>query len=97
MTEPTDEQLLDVVFHSDDLDEDVTPRIYLKRLLTTLFEEVDGFSGKRPFGNSGWWADLAPPWIKAGFLKGSLDEDGYIQDFDDDTYDQYVARCIEAL
>lgn len=27
---------------------------YLKKLLLTLWDEEDGFSGKRPFGNSSW-------------------------------------------
>ena len=35
-----------------------TVREYLKMLLERLWEEGEGFSGKRPFGNSGWEYDL---------------------------------------
>lgn len=35
-----------------------TPREYFRKLLKALWEEGDSFSGKRPFGNSGWDSDL---------------------------------------
>jgi len=35
-----------------------TIRDYLKVLLSTLWEEGESFSGKRPFGNSGWEYEL---------------------------------------
>lgn len=35
-----------------------TVKGYLKALLFTLWDEGEGFSGKRPFGNSGWECDL---------------------------------------
>lgn len=58
--------------------EDLTVRDYLRVLLTTLWSEQEEFSGKRPFGNSGWEYDLYAPLIKAGHIEGSLDEDGYV-------------------
>jgi hypothetical protein len=33
-------------------------REYLKALLTELWREGESFSGKRPFGNSGWEREL---------------------------------------
>ena len=45
---------LSVEFYCEDLDETLTVKDYLKTLLHTLWDEEDGFSGKRPFGNSGW-------------------------------------------
>lgn len=59
--------------------EELTVRHYLQLLMTTLWNEQEGFSGKRPFGNSGWDYDLYAPLIKAGFIKGTLDEDGYVE------------------
>lgn len=56
--------------------EDMTVRDYLCSLLTTLWNEQEGFSGKRPFGNSGWEYDLYAPLIQAGFIKGKLEEPG---------------------
>lgn len=35
-----------------------TVKGYLKALLFTLWDEGEGFSGKRPFGNSAWEYDL---------------------------------------
>ncbi len=60
-----------------------TVRDYFKALLKRLLTEEEGFSGKRPFGNSGWTRDLQVPLIKAGIVKGSLDDDGYIETVDD--------------
>jgi hypothetical protein len=49
-------------------------RAYLKALLTKLWEEGEGFSGKRPFGNSGWERDLYFPLVKAGRVKGEIEK-----------------------
>jgi hypothetical protein len=48
-------------------------RAYLKALLTKLWEEGEGFSGKRPFGNSGWERDLYFPLVKAGRVRGEIE------------------------
>ena len=53
---------------------------YLGNLLHTLIVEQDGFSGKRPFGNSGWIHELAYPLVKNKCIKGTIFED------EDDTY-----------
>lgn len=58
--------------------EDKTVRDYLRELLMTLWNEQEGFSGKRPFGNSGWEYDLYTPLIKAGFIEGKLDSNGCV-------------------
>lgn len=49
-----------------------TLREYLQKLLLTLFEEDEGFSGKRPFGNSGWQWQLASKLIEAGVPVGQV-------------------------
>lgn len=74
-----------------------TIRIYLKKLLSTLWAEGEGFSGKRPFGNSGWDYDLYPPLITAGLIKGTLDRDGGIDTFDEEAGRKLIAQAIEAL
>lgn len=66
--------LLDRKFYSHDLGEPLTVREYLSRLLTTLLEEGECFSGKRPFGNSGWEDFLLIPAIESGALTGSVDK-----------------------
>lgn len=67
-----------VRFQSSDLGREVSVLEWLKELLVTLLVEEEGFSGKRPFGNSGWQQDAEVALIKVGILKGSLDEDGYV-------------------
>lgn len=97
MPKMTPKEALDLVFYCDDLSKKISIRGYFQALLTKLFEEDEGFSGKRPFGNSGWDADLAVPLIKAGVIPGEIDGDGYLQDYDKDKYWPFVFKMIKAL
>ncbi len=64
---------LDVELHENDAGApDV--RSYLASLLETLLNEEEGFSGKRPFGNSGWIHDLRGPLQDAGY---PVDQPGF--------------------
>ncbi len=76
---PADKGLLaalEVRFDSDAGD-NLTVRDYLRTLLMTLWEEQESFSGKRPFGNSGWEYEVLMPLAAAGFVDlGPLSEDG---------------------
>lgn len=72
----------------------VTIRQYLYDLMHELWEEEDGFSGKRPFGNSGWTYDIYATLIKANVLPGELDEDGYIIEIDSDEALKFVIDNI---
>lgn len=74
-----------------------TIREYLKALLVKLYQEGEGFSGKRPFGNSGWDWDIYIPLIKAGVVKGTLDADGWIDDVDADAALLVIIGAIGAL
>lgn len=58
---------LDVRFDSD-AGSQLTVREYFRELLTTLWGEKEGFSGKRPFGNSGWEYEVHSALAKAGFV-----------------------------
>ena len=73
------EVALNTSFWCDDLDEELTVREYLRTLLQTLWDEQEGFSGKRPFGNSCWEYSLYAPLIKQDFINGSIDEEGYVE------------------
>ncbi|HDR9163632.1 TPA: hypothetical protein QDB28_004036 [Burkholderia vietnamiensis] len=73
-------ELLDFVFHSNDLNRDLSIREYLHELLKTLWDEGEGFSGKRPFGNSCWEFDLYCALIKAGAVDGRISEEGYLDE-----------------
>lgn len=79
-------------------DKEITIKKYLKFLLTACWQEGEGFSGKRPFGNSGWEYDLYAPLIKAGLVKGVVDEDGYISSISETSYaDTLIFEAIDAL
>ena len=68
---------------------------YLQSLLKKLWEKGDGFSGKRPFGNSGWEHELYMPLIAAGATTGTLDDDGYVRE--EGNAAQVVRDAIDAL
>lgn len=70
---------------------------YLVNLLALLWAEGECFSGKRPFGNSGWDWDLYPPLIAAGLVSGELDEDGYIDTVDEPGADALIVAAIEHM
>lgn len=74
-----------------------TIRDYLIRLLTEVWRENECFSGKRPFGNSGWDYDLYGPLVEAGLIRGRLDEDGYLEDVDDEAGDRLILAAIAEL
>lgn len=42
---------------------------YFIKLLEILWIEGEGFSGKRPFGNSGWEYDLTIPLVEMGYAE----------------------------
>lgn len=86
---------LDLRFDSD-AGKDLTIRDYLRELLTAVWEEGEGFSGKRPFGNSGWEYDVYVPLIKAGFIGGKLDEDGFVEEVNNRQAHAFVRELIVA-
>lgn len=51
------DEILDLEMVTNDADAK-TIREYLKRLLSKVITEEEGFDGKRPFGNSGWLGEL---------------------------------------
>jgi hypothetical protein len=91
----THKQILKIKFRSDDLSKTLTIEGYLKELLHTLFIEGDGFSGKRPFGNSGWEHDLELALINNKIINGTLDEDGFISS--SDGIDDIIHDLIKAM
>jgi hypothetical protein len=73
---------LNAIIDHSDAGDDITVRQYFSSLLRTMWEEEEGFSGKRPFGNSGWQGEIHAALIGAGYLKGKV-VDGY-GEVDDD-------------
>jgi hypothetical protein len=74
-----------------------TIRAYLKSLLSELWRKEEGFSGKRPFGNSGWQSEVWKALIDGGACPGTLDSDGYVQEIDQDQADVLIQGAIATL
>lgn len=57
-------------------------RQHLHFLLERLWDEGEGFSGKRPFGNSGWEFEIYQCLIESGGVPGEVvrDEEGFVED-----------------
>ena len=70
---------------------------YLRDLLLALWTEKEGFSGKRPFGNSGWNYDVYAALIKADLIEGTLDEEGFVEDLDEEAADEYIIKLVYGL
>jgi hypothetical protein len=77
-----------------DLNEDITLRQYFYDLMSELWCEQDGFSGERPFGNSGWDYEVYKPLVQAGLIKGRIDDDGYVAELDDAEANEFVLTKI---
>jgi hypothetical protein len=89
--------LLDLPLGENDA-EAATVKDYLKALLAELWREGEGFSGKRPFGNSGWEYELYLPMIKAGLISGKLEEGGYgVEEVDAAAAHQLIQEAIAKL
>jgi hypothetical protein len=89
-------KLLELKVKGNDAGEDLTIRQYLRELLAELWKEDESFTGYRPFGNSGWQGDIYIPLVLAGALKGYIDEDGWLSDFDEDDGKELVLKLISA-
>lgn len=96
----TGAEVLELLMDENDADAN-TIRDYLKKLLETLWEEGEGFSGKRPFGNSGWDYDLYICLVQNGAIKAKLDpEEGWIDELSEKERkkaNKLIFAAIEAM
>lgn len=70
--------MLDVSFRHADFEEPVTFRVFFQQLLLALIRKEEAFSGKRPFGNSGWTYQFYKALGKNGVPEG--DRAKFVQD-----------------
>ncbi len=91
----TGQEILALPMPSNDADAG-TVRDYLKALLNALWLEEESFSGKRPFGNSGWQSDVYIALIRGGGVEGSVDDEGDWET-DEKAADAVVLSAIAAL
>lgn len=78
----TKQEMLEIEVEDSEGDK-CTIREYLQQLLLHLWDDPESFSGKKPFGDSGWEFDLYHALVKAKVVKGELDEDDNVEDIDD--------------
>lgn len=93
----TNEEILSLTFESSDLSKTVTIRQFIKELARAVWIEQEMFSGKRPFGNSGWTHDVYSCLVKNGLIKGIFDSDGYLRSCNCDDADRLIVKLIESL
>lgn len=74
-----------------------TIREYLQELLRSLFREGESFSGKRPFGNSGWESEINVALVKSGLVDGEIDEWGGLVQCDLDKAYELIDEAISEL
>lgn len=93
--------LLNLKFYSEDAEEEITVRNYIKRITARLFSEGVCFNSKRPFGNSDWEEEIPIALIKNNVLNGRVtyDEDGYISDltYDENEYKELIVQIINDM
>ena len=80
------QEILDLKFYSNDFESEMTVSDFLRELFLILLLERESFNSKRPFGNSGWDGDLIKCFIQNGLCLGSIDSDGYIDNYDNDGF-----------
>lgn len=91
--------ILDLAMEENDADA-ATIRDYLKELLVMVWEKDESFSGKRPFGNSGWKYDIYRTLATHKLIEAEIDEDGDIIDIQRSEYskaDQLISEAIASL
>lgn len=74
-----------------------TIRGYLIELLKRVWTENEMFSGKKPFGNGGWYDDLYVPIVEARLVRGVFGEDDDLIDVDVAAADRLILAAIDEM
>lgn len=74
--------VLDCPVDSDAFDYATTIGEVFETMLVNLIDDPEGFSGKRPFGYSGWMWSLYGALVRGGLVYGTFDDDGYLDECD---------------
>jgi hypothetical protein len=95
MSEVNIESVLEYEFESTDLGK-CTIEHYLMALARQCWIKEEGFSGKRPFGNSGWKTDIYAALADGGFIKGEK-EDGDYFSLDTVRGNEIILECFDYI
>lgn len=94
---PSPEEILNLPLHPNYEPGLGTIRGYLAALAAAVWDENEGFSGKRPFGNSGWSTDLEAALVQAGVIDGAFNERGYLEHADVKAADRLIRSAAKAM
>lgn len=89
----TYDEILDAPWNLDNDAGATNLRNYFNQLLMTVWLEGEDFSGKRPFGNSGWENEIYAHLVDIGVVKGEVDSDG-LQCVDQKKADKLIPQLI---
>lgn len=90
-----DGEWLNVRFYDHtSLSREVTVREFFNELLQKLWDEQDGFNGKRPFGNSCWSFPIMDALGKAGAYPTTVTPSEWEDEPDDVRYDTRAAETF---
>jgi hypothetical protein len=78
--------ILDLPMQENDANA-ATVRDYMKALLSKFLSQTEGFSGKRPFGNSGWEYDMHEALFRAKLVEWD----------DDQTAEKMILEAVKDL
>lgn len=95
MAQLAPDQILNLPMGENDSGE-TTIRGYLVSLTRAVWDEQEDFSGKRPFGNSGWSHELYDALAEGGAIASTRDEDGDLN-YDWDEADAAIGEAIDCL
>jgi len=90
-------KLSELRFYSNDLDDNVSIKTYIKEILKVLWLEPDDFNGKRPLGNSGWQFDLYKAMIEKNIIEGEVDDYGCVDSVNMTDADKLIIDYISIL
>jgi hypothetical protein len=90
------EEIGNIQFESYQIRRLTTIKGLLQELLMALIHEEEGFSGKRPFGDSDWMGELYVPLIENQLVSGSLDELGDILSVDENQAKKLLFELIQS-
>ena len=90
-------KLSELRFYSNDLNDNVSIKTYIKEILKVLWLEPDDFNGKRPLGNSGWQFDLYKAMIEKNIIEGEVDDYGCVDSVNMTDADKLIIDYISIL
>ncbi len=95
----TGEELLDLEMIDRNDAGASTIREYLKSLLLRVWRDEENFSGKRPFGNSGWQYEVYKSILGIAYIPSSFTNvDDYDITYEDtEVMDELILEAIESL